>query len=183
MSDTAQDVSSSASTNERYYEIWLSNTDQADWNGKTITVTFSNLQADNGKLDGKWAFSWVFSNTDQAQTFEINQTYDIGGHEVIVKSIELSPLSMTIDLGGTGLEQLIENAELDELGTLFMSSLMLSDGTTFQSFGGPDSANWTKTEYTGTISFNKILDVDQLTGITLNFPAENTDKTLTVSIP
>lgn len=188
MSDTDQDVSSPDSTNERYYEIWLSNADQADWNGKKITVTFSNLQADNGKLDmyteleGKWALSWTLSYTDHAQTFEINQTYDIGGHEVVVKSIELSPLSMTIDLGGTGLEQLIEDAGLDELGTLFMPSLILYDGTTFQSFGGPGSENWTETEYTSTISFNKILDVDQLTGITLNFPSETADNSLTVTL-
>ncbi|NLO47717.1 MAG: DUF4179 domain-containing protein [Clostridiales bacterium] len=189
LSDTNQNVSSPAGTNERYYEIWLSNTDQADWNGKKITVTFSNLQANNEKLDmyteleGKWTLSWMLSYTDQAQTFEINQAYDIGGHEVFVKSIELSPLSMTIDLGGTGLEQLIEDAGLDELGTLFMPSLILYDGTTFQSFGGPGSENWTETEYTRTISFDKILDVDQLTGITLNFQSETSDNALTVSIP
>ncbi|MEA4894701.1 MAG: DUF4179 domain-containing protein [Oscillospiraceae bacterium] len=189
MSDTDTNASASGQANERYYMLWLSNTEQEDWNGKKITVSFSDLQADKGKLDmytvleGEWELSWTLSYMDETQTFEINQSYDITGHEVLVESIELSPLSMTIDLSGTGLEQLIENAGLDELGTLFTSSLMLCDGTTFQSFGGPGSENWTKTEYSSTISFNKILDVDQLTGLTLTFPSEKTNNIVAVTLP
>jgi hypothetical protein len=189
MSDTDQNGPSLGRANERYYELWLSNAGQEDWNGKKITVAFTNLQSDKGKLDmyteleGKWDLSWTLSYSDQIQTFEVNQTYDVGGHEMFVKSIALSPLSMTIDLGGTGLNQLIEDAGLNELGTLFTPSLTLRDGTAFQSFGGTGGEKWTGTEYTRTISFNKILDVGQVTGIMLNFQSEKTDNTLTVTLP
>lgn len=91
---------------------------------------------------------------------------------MFVKAIALSPLSMTIDLGRAGLNQFIDNAGLKELGTLFTPTLTLRDGTTFQAFGGSGGENWTETEYTRTISFDQILDVDQLTGITLNFQSE-----------
>ena len=188
LSNTDESGSASGKANERYYELWLSNVGQEDWKGKKITVSFANLQADKGKLDlytiteGEWTLSWTLSYSDQMQTFDINKTYNINGHEVMVKSIELSPLSMTLNLGGDGLKQLIDDSDLNQCGCLYKYSLTMQDGTTL-SLMGPGSENWTDTSHTRTICFDKVLDADRVTGLTLTFPWEDADNTLTVDLP
>lgn len=186
MSDTDTSGSPSGAANERYFEIGLNNTEQADWNGKKITLSFTDLQADRGKLDmytvveGEWDLSWTLSYLDQTQTFDINKPYDINGREVLVKSIELSPLSMTLDIGGDGLQQLIDDSDLNQCGCLCTLSLTMQDGTTLDT--RPVSESWPDGSYTRTTRFDKVLDVDQVTGFTLTFPWEKTNNTLTVAL-
>lgn len=199
MNNNDKTGSPSGEANERYYELRLNNAEKTDWQDKTITFDFINLQTDKGKLDmynvveGNWKLSWTLSYLDKTQTFEINKTYDINGQEVLVKSVELSPLSMTLNIGGDGLKQLIDDSNLKECGGLLTCSLKLKDGTSFEDFDGnrhensgdilPGSDSWTDTTYTRTNPFGKILDVDQVTGLTLTFPFEKTNNTLTVTLP
>lgn len=199
MNNNDKTGSPSGAASERYYELRLNNTEKTDWNGKTITVDFTSLQADKGKLnmvnvvEGNWKLSWTLSYSDKTQAFEINKTYNINGHKVLVKSIELSPLSMTLNIGGDGLKQLIDDSNLKECGGLLTCSLKLKDGTSFEDFDGgrrenpgeilPGNGSWTDTTYTRTNPFGKILDVDQVTGLTLTFPFEKTNNTLTVTLP
>ncbi len=100
---------------------------------------------------------------------------------------------MTLDIDGDGLKQLIDDSNLKECGGLLTCSLKLKDGTSFEDFDGnrhekpgdilPGNGNWTDTTYTRTNPFGKILDVDQVTGLTLTFPFEKTNNTLTVTLP
>lgn len=183
--------STSGATNERYYELWLSNGKQEDLNGKTITVEFAELLADNGTikpdvvLSGPWKLSWKLSYLDNTQTFSINKTYDINGHNVVVNSVELSPLSMKINLSGDGLKQLIDHSDLDTAGSLLTPTLTLRDGKAFDSYGsyGPGSEKHTDSTYTLTQNFGKILDVDQVASLNLSFPWEKANNTLTIALP
>lgn len=189
ISDTDDNNSPTCAVNERYFELWLNNTERTNWKGKTITLDFTNLQADKGKLDfvtaveGQWELSWTLSYMDETKTFEINKAYDMNGHEVLVKSIELSPLSMTLDLGGDGLKQLVDDSDFNQCGCLCTLSLTMRDGTALNNVIGPGGENFTGTSYTRTTSFDKVLDVGQVTGFTLTFPWEKANNTLTVTLP
>jgi hypothetical protein len=188
MSNFDKTASPSGAANERYFELRLLNTEQEDWNGKTITLDFKNLQADRGKLDlytvveGEWKLSWPLSYTDQMQTFDLNKTYTVNGHAVTVKTVELSPLSMTFTLGGDGLKTLIDDSDLNECGCLCTVALTMRDGTTTDDIGGAGgNESYTDTSYTQVSRFGKVQDVDQITGLTLTFPWEKTDNTLTAA--
>lgn len=188
MSNTDKTISPSGASNERYYELWLNNDEQKNWNGKTITLGFTNLQASKGKLDmytvvkGNWELSWKLSYSNQTKTFKVNKAYNINEHKVLVKSIELSPLSMKFTLGGDGLKQLIDDSDFNQCGCLCKPSLKMKNGTTFKLNGGPGSETGTDNTYTYTIRFSKVLNVDQVTGFVLTFPWEKTNNTLTVSL-
>lgn len=177
--------------NERYFELWLFNGNQEDWNGKTITIEFRELWAPNGTikpdvvLAGPWKLSWKLSYLDKTQTFTANKTYTVNGHNVVVNSIELSPLSMKIILSGDGLRQLIDDSDLDEAGCLASPTLTMHDGKTFDLFGSyaPEGQKHTDTIFTLTKSFAKILNVDQVVSLTLTFPGEKINNTLTVTLP
>lgn len=188
LSNTDKTASSSGAANERYYELWLDNSKQEAWNGKKITLDFTNLQADKGKLDlytvvtGEWKLSWTLSYSDQMQVLEMNKAYEVNGHEVLVKSLDLSPLSMTLDLGGDGLKQLIDDSDLNQCGCLCTIALTLRDGTVLNVNGGCGES-YTDTSYTCTARFGKVLDVDQVTSLVLTFPWEKANNTLTVALP
>ncbi|OPZ94131.1 MAG: hypothetical protein BWY74_00802 [Firmicutes bacterium ADurb.Bin419] len=183
--------STSGAANERYYELWLINGKQEDLNGKTITVEFGDLEVDNGTvkpdvvLSGPWKLSWKLSYMDNTQTFSINKTYDVNGHNIVVNSVELSPLSLKIDLSGDGLKQLIDHSDLDTAGSLLSPTLTLHNTKAFDIYdsSGPGSERHTDTTYTLTQSFGKILDVDQVASLNLTFPWEKSNNTLTVTLP
>ncbi|MDF2511311.1 MAG: hypothetical protein K0S04_1177 [Herbinix sp.] len=185
--DNEKTVSPSGAANERYYELWLDNTEEEDWNGKTITVEFSDLRDlnkgvnDNISVTGKWNLSWKLSYMNQMQTYDINKTYMINGHEVIVKFVEISPLSMTLKLSGSGLEQLVANSDLNKAGGLCSVSLMMKVGTTVEE--GPRNESYSDNTYTQVTRFGQVQDMDQLTGYVLTFYHETTDNTITVTLP
>ncbi len=185
--DNEKPVSPSGIASERYYELWLDNTQGENWNGKAITVEFSDLRDlnkgpnDNIVVTGKWKLSWNLSYMNQMQTYDINKTYMVNGHEVVVKSVEISPLSMTSKLSGSGLEQLVANSDLNSAGSLFSVTLLKKDGTTVEE--GPRNEHFSDNIHTQITRFGQVQAMDQLAGFVLTFYHENTDNTATVLLP
>lgn len=188
MSGPLETASPSGTDDARYFELWLYNTQQADWSGKTITLDFGNLQEDRGKLDmhtvteGEWALSWPLSYSDQMRSFQPNGTYLVGGRAVTVDSVQLSPLSLTFSLSGDGLESLIDRSDLDECGSLCSVSLTLEDGTVLNELYGPGSERHAGASYGRTISFERIVDAEQAAALTLTFLWESGDNAITIPL-
>ena len=84
---------------------------------------------------------------DKTRTFAVNRSYTINGQAVLVKSVELSPLSMTLNLGGDGLKKLIDDSDLKECGGLLTCSLKLKDGTSFEDFDSAIAHERSKQNY------------------------------------
>ncbi len=184
-------ASPSGSANERYYEVYLDNREKEEWNGKTITVDFANLtdveayDSPTGNervvVEGNWRLSWTLSYSEQMQTFDINKTYEVNGHEVVVKSVNLSPLTMTLELDGSGLAQLVANSDLKEAGSLCTLSLIKKDGTTFDSYSMKEG--FSGTSYKRVDRFYRVQDVEQVTGLKLTFSWEKENNTLIITLP
>ncbi len=191
MMNSDLNASPTGAANERYYEVYLDNREKEDWNGKTITVDFANLTdaAPSGSpagnrsvvAEGSWRLSWPLSYSEQMKTFDINKTYEVNGHEVVVKAVSLSPLTMTLELGGNGLAQLVDNSDLKEAGNLCTLSLIKKDGTTFDSYSMKEG--FSDTSYKRMERFYQVQDVEQVTGLELNFYWEEANNTLTVTLP
>jgi hypothetical protein len=179
-------------SNERYYEIWIFNNEQEDLSGREIKIGLTNLQADKGKLDmytvleGEWELSWTLEYADMTQIFDIDQSYDISGHEVFIDSIELSPLSMSVYLSGSGVNEFYDILDVAHCNNLLSPSVILQDGSSFGAYGGPGREGWTdagKQLYCLTSCFDKILDLNQAAGVSLYFPTGNEADTITVTLP
>lgn len=188
MSGPTETASLSGSDNERYFELRLYNSQQADWNGKTITLDFANLQADRGNQDmytvteGQWSLSWPLTYTDAMQSFTPGETYQVNGHAVTVNSIQLSPLSLTVSLSGDGLEALVGNSDLNEAGSLCTVSLTMEDGTILDELYGPGTEGYADGLYGRTTSFDQIVDADRAAALTLIFFWESGDNTITIPL-
>lgn len=192
MDDNADTSGNSANAvNERYYEIWVFNNEQKDLSGSAISISFSNLQVEMGKLDlktvlqGEWDLSWKLSYSDSTRTFDINKSFDVGGRKVFVKSIELSPLSMSVYVSGEGVTELCDILDVEHCNSLYTPSVLLQDGISFASLGGPGSEGWTdagKQLYLSRFCFSKVLDVTQVAGVSLTFPTGNASDMITVAL-
>lgn len=188
MSGPAQTASLSVADNERYFELWLYNSQQIDWNGKTITLDFANLQADRGKQDmytvteGQWSLSWSLTYTDAMQSFTPGEAYQVNGHAVTVDSVQLSPLSLALSLSGDGLDALVENSDLNEAGSLCTASLTMEDGTVLDELYGPGTEGYSDGLYSRTTSFEQVVDTDRAVALTLTFFWESGDNTITIPL-
>lgn len=171
-------------TNRRYYEIWIKKS--IDFNEKNFTLHFKNLQADAGKLDmytileGDWTLTWKMSYKDSTESFSINKKYNLSGYDVLVKRVEITPLSMTIYFDGQDIKSMekAENVDLDKLESLepiFFKGVKYNDGTVVTISGGPGGGGFNNTtgEYKLSTSFNKVINMKKLDGLV--FGADNSE--------
>ena len=177
----------SKAPNERAFELWLNNDSGMDLNGKTIQVNFDGFHGvnretgENVKVKGSWKLSWALSYMDQMEEVDLNQTYTVNGQEITVKSVQISPLSMTLKLSGNGLERLISDSDLNEAGGLCSVSLIKKDGTTL--YEGPSGERCADDTYTQDIRFGHVQDMGEIIGFVLTFYHETTGNTVKVTLP
>jgi len=177
----------SEAPNERYYQLWLDNKYGMDLNGKAISVSFGGFHGvnqetgENVEVQGTWKMSWALSYMDQMKEFDINQSCTINGQKITVKSVQISPLSMTFELSGNGLEHLISDSDLNEAGGLCSASLVKKDGTTVNE--DPRGERCSGNTYTQDIRFEQVQNPDEITGFVLTFYHEAKDNTATITLP
>ncbi|MDF2989190.1 MAG: hypothetical protein K0R50_4700 [Eubacterium sp.] len=163
-------------TNKRLYEIWIKKS--IDFNEKDFTLHFKNLQADAGKLDmytileGAWTLSWKMSYKDSTEYFDINKKYNLSGYDVLVKRLEITPLSMTIYFDGKDIKSMekaekVDLEKLEFLKPLFFTGVKYKDGTVVSVSGGPGEEGFNNAagEYKLSTSFHKVIDLEKLKGL------------------
>lgn len=159
-------------TNKRYYEIWIEKS--IDFNEKVFTLHFKNLQADAGKLEmytileGDWTLTWKLSYTDSTEYIDINKKFNLSGYDVLVKRVELSPISMAIYFDGEDIKSMekAEKVDLDKLEFLkpiFFKGIRYTDGTEVSaSGGGGEGFNKDTGEYKLNTCFNRVINVENV---------------------
>lgn len=161
-------------TNKRYYRYMINKKyNEADLNGKDITVHFKNLQVESGKLnmntilEGDWALTWKMSYQDSTKYLDLNKISNLSGNDVLVKRVEISPLGMTVYLDGQDVKAIIEKRGLgkaDNLNELEFKGVRYKDGAVLPIIGngGGEWLNKDTGEYELTVSFDKIINVENV---------------------
>ncbi|NLM83390.1 MAG: DUF4179 domain-containing protein [Clostridiales bacterium] len=173
--------------NEHYLELWINNTRGADLLGKTITVRFSDLRdlsrGEGGSVvvPGTWELSWPLAYSSDTRRYDLDAAYTVSGCEVTVEKIELTPLSMTLKLGGEGLERLVERSDLNEAGGLCAVTVAMKDGTRFVE--GPKNEFYADGVYTQIVRFSRVYDVEDIAAVVLTFYHEPDGSAVTVPLP
>lgn len=172
--------------NEHYFELWLDNTRGQDLLGREITVRFSDLRdmsrgpEENVVVPGAWELSWPIAYMDQMRTFDLNAVYTVAGQSVVVRSVDISPLSMTLRLEGEGLETLAARSDLNEAGGLCAVTLVGRDEERFPE--GPKNEFISGGVYTQIIRFSRVYDLTGISGFELTFYHEPDDNTIPVPL-
>lgn len=160
-------------TNKGYYEVWINK--NQDFSDKEISVQFKNLQVDKRKLEmqtvleGDWLLKWKMSYKDSTMNYDLNKKYNLSGYDVLVKRVELSPLSMTVyfdenDVKSIVAAEKVNLNELDNIMPICFEGVKYNDGTVVTNPGGPGEEGFKKDtgEYKVSTAFSKVIKVEDV---------------------
>ncbi len=163
-------------TNSRYYEIYGTKAD-ASTEDLDVTIHFTSLNAPGEKaiegdavITGNWEFSLKL-HAVEAVRYEINKEYQIGGCTVMVKEVELTPISMRLvcdEAGARELEKMegVNIDQADSLRSLFINGVKYKDGTVVEEEGYQElSAGFSNGNYEKTARFSHVIDVDNASAL------------------
>ena len=167
-----------AVSNSRYYEIYGTKAEpgQEDLHMK---IQFTSLNAPGAKamdgepvLEGKWEFLLDLHNTEPVR-YEINKEYQIADCAVMVKEVELTPISVKLvcDLEDVRLLEEKEGVNLeqaDSIASLFINGIRYQDGTVVEEEGYQElTVSWENGIYTKTARLSSVIDVEKVSALLL----------------
>ncbi|HBA70321.1 MAG TPA: hypothetical protein DCZ40_13335 [Lachnospiraceae bacterium] len=171
VAESQQDVS-----NSRYYEMVGTKMEPGKEN-LNMKIQFTSLDAPGEKamggepiLEGKWEFM-LNLHTIEPVRYEINKEYPVNGCAVMVKSIELTPISVQLTCDEAGARQLekqegVNLDQADSLHSLFINGVKYKDGTVVEEEGYQEL--WIRCgdgEYAKTARFSHVIDVDKVSAL------------------
>ena len=171
-------------SNSRYFEITGTKAEpgQEDLNMK---IQFSSLNAPGAKavdgepvLEGNWEFLLNLHTTAPVR-YEINKEYQIADCAVMVKAVELTPISVKLvcDMEGVRLLEKQEGVNLDQadqLSSLFINGIKYQDGTVVEEEGYQElQVGWEDDMYTKTARLTNVIDVEKVSALLVG---ENMDE-------
>lgn len=169
--DRQQDVS-----NSRYYEITGTKIEpnQEDLHMK---IQFTSLNAPGEKamegeplMEGDWEFTLNLHAAEPVR-HEINKKYQIAGCDIMVKEVELSPISVKLSCDEADIRQLEEKEgihldQADSLSSLFINGVKYQDGTVIEEEGYQElMASWEDGVYVKTARLTRVIDVDKVSAL------------------
>lgn len=160
-------------SNSRYFEIYgtKTNPDTSDLNMDVSFVSFNEqgekAAEDIPLIEGNWTFS-LLVHPSKMTAIEVNDTFTIAGCPVYVKSVELSPLTVTLTCKGEDIKVLedsqgVDLIQLDALRPMMINGVKYQDGSIIDNTPGialsesfdPDG------EYINITRFSKVIEPEK----------------------
>lgn len=155
-------------------------TTDENFSGEKVSLILGNLVDDSipsGNADqpskileaGEWNLDFTMDYRDTSKTYKVNQKFSFNGGMVTIKSMSLSPLSLSFELQS---KLDLENLEMSGKGNLLIDesgeydvSIQMKDGSVFREFtGGGTGSKGLKS--VATIQFAKIIDPAEVVSVT-----------------
>lgn len=165
-------------SNSRYFEIYgtkgESGTEEKDLNMKiqftSLTAPGEKAMAGENVLEGNWEFILNLHATKPV-CYELNREYQIAGCSVMVKSVELTPISVKVTCDEAGAKQLekMEGVNIDQtdsLRSLFINGVKYHDGTVVAEEGYQEL--WVSCgngDYTKIARLTNVIDTDKVSAL------------------
>lgn len=171
-------------SNSRYYEIYGTKAlpGQEDLNMK---VQFTSLNAPDAKamdgesmLEGNWEFM-LDLHTAEPVRYELNREYKIAGCDVMIRTVELTPISAKLSCDMEDARQLekLEGVNLDQtdsLSSLFINGIQYQDGTIIEEEGYQEPLiRFEDGVYEKTARLTTVIDPDKVSALLVG---ENMDE-------
>jgi|GEM_PF-1868851 hypothetical protein len=178
--------------NNKMYIVHIQKDPKTDVNGRDIILTFKNLVTNKKTvLEGEWVLSWTMHFNDSTRDYDLSQVYNMAGYEVLIKKVEITPLSITVYFKGDDLQKIEDDMEKDNknrkvvernnregffeifdiLRLKTVRGFKYKDGTYIQletsHNGGRGSINKKTGEFSYTAIFDKIVNVEEIESVIL----------------
>lgn len=165
-----------AVSNSRYFEITGTKT-SPESKDLHMKIQFTSLNAPGAKamdgesvLEGNWEFL-LNLHTANPGHYEINRECQIAGCAIMVKSVELTPISvkLTCDLEDVRQLEELEGVNLeqtDSIASLFINGIKYQDGTVVEEEGYQElQVSWENGTYTKTARLTTVIDPDKVSAL------------------
>lgn len=165
-----------------YWDILLD--EGSEWNGDKLTVgftdftyyTYENGMSDGNetphKIEGTWELDLSLTDVSElSKTFELNREITVSGVPVVIRSVTLTPLTLSIHYDLESVLRLKEEVYAGEeesfLQELFVSRLVDASGNTLEQGYDGTAGYHTKEEDVLTVGLTTVVDVDSVSAILL----------------
>lgn len=172
------DKESQTVSNSRYFEITGIKT-RPQSEDLHMKIQFTSLNAPGAKamdgepvLKGNWEFVLDLHPIEPVR-FDLNREYQIEGHPVTVKTVELTPISVKLSIDEEDARQLeqwegVNLDQTDSLSSLCINAIKYQDGTVIAEEGYPElQISCGDGLYTKTAKFTNVIDVDKVSALLL----------------
>lgn len=165
--------------NKQTYIFRINSTDTGTdngLNGKSATLSLHNLgywKMNEGMvfeqvIEGVWEITWKIDYTDISKNIEVNKPTQIFDGASTLKSINISPLSVTSKIEGKSIKKYDDMCRANDLDRFKYDisdiiSVILKDGTKLES-AGIGSGN-DKDKFTITFMFKNIVDIENIESV------------------
>lgn len=178
-------------SNSRYFEIFGTKMSEEEYfavygeardsGGEDLRmdITFTTLRGAGAKAmegdaitEGSWAFS-LDVHPAQSIRLEVNREFEINGCMVMVKSVELSPITMTLTCEEAGVRELerkegINLDQLDALQSMMLKGIEYEDGTLIEEeYYNELVERCGDGIYEKTLRFSKVIDPEKVSKLLL----------------
>lgn len=165
-----------------YWDILME--EGSEWNGDSLAVSlndFTYYTYENGtdagsevphKIEGTWELNLQFTDAaEMSRTFDLNQEIIISGVPVKIRSVILTPLTLSIRYDSGSVRQLKEAVYAGKedvfLQELFPGGLVDEGGNTIEQGYGAVTGYRTADEEVLTVGLNTVVDVESVYGVLL----------------
>ncbi|WP_297132447.1 DUF4179 domain-containing protein [Terrisporobacter sp.] len=158
--------------NDNKYRYLVSYNTESNLNDDRVTLDFKDFgyysEKDNEfitLIKGNWKLSWDLKYKNLSKKFKVNHFVKENNYKSIITSIEVSPISISVNLLG------------DSYNNFVISSITMKDGTTYDTglvssaeknnlfLGGSTSTSFFKSYHS--INFSQIINVEDIKSITI----------------
>lgn len=163
-----------AVSNSRYFEIYgiKGNPTEEDLH---MQITFTSLNAPAEKkaaegecvLAGDWEFA-LNLHTEKPVCYELNKEYQIAGNAVLIKSVELTPISVKLVCDGEDARELekqegIDFSQTDSLTSLWLKGVKYQDGMIVEEEGCMEiSVTVGEEAYETTVRLPRVIETEKV---------------------
>ena len=170
------DEESQAVSNSRYFEIIGTKT-RPESKDLHMKIHFTSLNAPGAKamdgepiLEGNWEFM-LDLHTAESVRYELNREYKIAGCDVMIRTVELTPISakLSCDMEDARELEKLEGVNLDQtdsLASLWINGIQYQDGTIIEEEGYQEPLiRFEDGIYEKTARLTTVIDVDKVSAL------------------
>ncbi len=126
----------------------------------------------NVLVEGNWPFSLEIHPAETVR-YDVRREVEIEGCQVMVQSVEFSPISMVLTCGSSGIRQLEQKEgvsldQLDSLQSMWINGIKYEDGSVVEEDGYMGLREWIdESVYVKTVRFSNVIEPEKVSALLL----------------
>ena len=158
--------------NDNKYRYLVSYNTESNLNDDKLTLDFKDFgyysEKDNEfitLIKGNWKLSWDLKYKNLSKKFRVNRFVKENNYKSIITSIEISPISISVNLFGDSYDNFVISSITMKDGTTYNTDFSQSSEQDYLFLSGSASTSLFKSY--NSFNFSRIIDIDEVESVTI----------------